>query len=67
MSKKPRGKPVLMEYERPVQRRQNPRHKHVVKDEFRNCNFPGCPNIVSVQELPGYSGPVVCILHRGEK
>jgi len=64
MSKKPRGKPTLM-VDRPISRRTNPRHKNVVKDEFRNCNFPGCSNIVSVQDMPGYSGPVVCILHRG--
>jgi len=38
--------------------------KPVVKHEFRNCDAPGCPNIVSVEDKPkGYSDPIYCVLH----
>ncbi len=65
MTKKPRGKPVLMEQTRPM-RRPGQRHKRVVKDEFLTCaHRGGCTNIVSILGKPfGYSGPVYCVLHR---
>lgn len=60
MSKKPRGRPRLAELEHhPFKTRTEIRDA-----EFRNCDADDCPNIVSVADRPGYSGPVYCLLHR---
>jgi hypothetical protein len=65
MTKKPRGKPVLMEREKPMRRRGQRPHKNVVKDEFRNCANPGCPNIVSIQDRTlTEQVKIYCALHR---
>lgn len=66
MTKKPRQSMRLTERtERPARlKRVKPRRRESLRDEFRNCQASGCPNIVSIADKPGYSGPIYCVLHR---
>jgi hypothetical protein len=38
----------------------------VLKDEFHNCDAPGCRNIISIVDRPK-SGPIYCVLHSHRK
>jgi len=59
MSKKPRGKPQLLE--RPVRRPNQKPKKSVILDDLRDCQESTCHNVIAVS--PGYSGEVYCSIH----
>jgi hypothetical protein len=53
VTKKPRSQVMILSHT-----------TEVLKQEFRNCDAPNCPNIISMYGKPkGYSGPIYCILH----
>lgn len=55
MTKKPRQQ-LRLEAHRVIERER--------REEFRNCDFPTCPNVIASWTLPsGYSGLVYCQLH----
>jgi hypothetical protein len=34
------------------------------QEEFKNCDSPGCPNVIATWTLPrGYSGLIYCRIH----